>query len=389
MGIGPTSRARRYALIFLAWTLGGLFFFSQALTQSIITRDPTPWWGTLAAFLGGMYIIAMFTPGIFWLGRRWPIERNVWLRRVLLHLPFSVIFALVDLAVATAVDTSLGLVRVLPRNFRDAYTILLIIDFHGGVIAYWFLLGGQHALRYYRKYQEREQQALRLELQASELQQQLTRAQLSTLKAQLHPHFLFNTLNAIMVLVRQQRGRQAEETLALLSDLLRCVLDDVEAQEVPLSRELEYLRLYLAIEQIRFQDRLRIEISVDPELLNAAVPHMALQPLVENAIRHGIGRSSAAGRVQIRAVRWDETLKVQVRDDGPGLIPANSSNGQGIGLANTRARLHRLYGNSSRLTLENGAEGGAIATIVVPYHLAPGMPETEIVELHAFDDVAG
>ena len=388
MGIGTTSRVRRYAFYFLGWTLAGVFLFSQALTQSLITRDPTPWWGILAAQVSGVYIIAFLSPGILWMGRRWPIERDVWFRRVLLHLPFSVIFSLVDLAIAGFVDSRLSLAP-LPKLFRQAYMILLIIDFHAAVITYWIVLGGQHAIRYYRKYQERERQALRLELHASELQRQLARAQLSTLKAQLHPHFLFNTLNAIMVLVRQQRGRQAEETLSLLSDLLRCVLDDVEAQEVPLRRELEYLRLYLAIEQIRFQDRLRVEISVDPELLNAAVPHMALQPIVENAIRHGIGRSSAAGNVHIHAVRFNETLEIQVRDDGPGLLSSSGFTGPGIGLTNTRARLHQLYGGASSLTLANGEKRGAVAAMRIPYHLAPEIPEPELIEVHAFTNFAG
>src|SRR5262249_3525901 len=125
--------------------------------------------------------------------------------------------------------------------------------------------------------------------------------------------------NAIMVLVRQGRAREAEEMLARLSDLLRCVLEDVEAQEVPLSRELEYLQLYLAIEQVRFQDRLRVEIAVDPEMLDAAVPYMALQPIVENAIRHGIGRSSAAGCLSISACGVNGNLEIRIRDDGPGL----------------------------------------------------------------------
>src|SRR5262249_20097228 len=158
---------------------------------------------------------------------------------------------------------------------------------------------------------------------ASELQAQLMRAQLSALKMQLQPHFLFNTLNAIMVLVRQQKGRQAEETLARLSDLLRWVLDDVDTQEVPLRRELEYLQLYLAIEEVRFQDRLRVEIDADPLVLDAAVPHMGLQPIVENAVRHGIGRSLKAGRIHICASRVNGTLEVKVKDDGPGLPPGD------------------------------------------------------------------
>jgi LytS/YehU family sensor histidine kinase len=213
------------------------------------------------------------------------------------------------------------------------------------------------------------------------------RAQLSALKMQLQPHFLFNTLNAIMVLVRQQKGRQAEETLARLSDLLRCVLEDVEAQEVPLRRELEYLQLYLSIEQVRFQDRLRVEIAADPAVLEAAVPHMGLQPIVENAIRHGIGRSSAAGRIQISAERVDEKLVVKIQDDGPGLPLEGASQGRGIGLSNTRARLHQLYGDAAQLIVENGATGGAVATMVLPFRLAPGVTETEVMEVHTFDHV--
>jgi two-component system, LytTR family, sensor kinase len=389
MGIIASPRVRRYALYFLAWTLVGLFFFSEALTQGIILRDPTPLWAQLASHMVGIYILASLSPIIFWLGRRFPIERKFWIRRIGCHLLFGAIFAIVELAIASEVFVLLGVVPLLPRSFSSTYTVILLADFHGSVVAYWVLLVGQHTFRYYRQYQERAQQALRLELHTSELQRQLTDAQLGALKAQLHPHFLFNTLNAIMVLVRQQRGQQAEETLSLLSDLLRCVLDDVEAQEVPLRRELEYLRLYLAIEQVRFQDRLRIEISVDPDLLDAAVPHMALQPIVENAIRHGIGKSSSAGRIQIRAVRSNDSLEIKVQDDGPGLRPPDSSQTQGIGLANTRARLHQLYGDASGLAVENGAAGGVVATILLPYHPVSESPQTELIEVHASDNVAG
>ncbi|MES1211689.1 MAG: ATP-binding protein, partial [Acidobacteriota bacterium] len=156
-----------------------------------------------------------------------------------------------------------------------------------------------------------------------------------------------------------------------LSDLLRCVLEDVEAQEVPLRRELEYLRLYLSIEEVRFQDRLRVEIAADPAVLDAAVPHMGLQPLVENAVRHGIGSRSAAGRIEISAARVDDRLEIRIRDDGPGLSAAAPCPGQGIGLANTRARLQQLYGVRAALTVENAAEGGALATMILPYHTAP------------------
>jgi LytS/YehU family sensor histidine kinase len=218
-------------------------------------------------------------------------------------------------------------------------------------------------------------------LHASELKAQLVRAQLSALKMQLQPHFLFNTLNAIMVLVRQQRGRQAEDMLARLSDLLRCVLEDVDAQQISLRRELEYLRLYLSIEQVRFQDRLDIEISADDIALDAAVPHMGLQPIVENAVRHGIGRIAAAGTIRISASCANQNLVIRVADDGPGLGAAGLVGVHGIGLANTRARLQQLYGDTASLKVENG-ERGAVATMTLPYRLAGELPGTD---LHAFD----
>ncbi|HUI77530.1 MAG TPA: histidine kinase [Bryobacteraceae bacterium] len=383
-----TPRVRRYGLYFLAWTAVGFFLFSQSFTQSLFTHDPTPWWAMLGSFLIGVYILAFLTPVVLWLGRRFPIERPVRIRHIAIHLFCSVIFAVVDLAIAAGVFSALGILQVLPKTFLGSWVFLLVVDFHNSVIMYWILLGIQHAIRYYRSYQERKQQALRLELRASELERQLTSAQLSTLKAQLHPHFLFNTLNAIMVLVRRERTQEAEQTLSLLSDLLRCVLDDVAAQEVTLRRELEYLRLYLAIEQIRFQDRLRIGTSIDPEVLDAAVPHMVLQPIVENAIRHGIGKSSAAGKIDIRAGRTGQSLEIKVWNDGPGLSPGGSQ-GQGIGLANTRARLQQLYSESSWLVVENGATGGVVATIVLPYHLATETTQTELIEVHASHDAAG
>ena len=379
-------RLRTVALCFLAWTVCGLFFASQGLTQKFFTRDPTPWWHYVVSYLVGVYISAALTPGVLWLGRRFPFERKVWVRRLALHLLFSLAFAVIQLLIESAILARLGLFPSVMKGYASTLIVLSILGFHQSALSYFTVLGIWYALQYYRKYQERERDALRLELHSSELRSQLMTAQLSALKMQLQPHFLFNTLNAIMVLVRQQRGRQAEQTLSLLSDLLRCVLEDVESQEVPLRRELEYLQLYLAIEQVRFQDRLRVEISADPAILEAAVPHMALQPIVENAIRHGIGRSSAAGRIRISAARVNRMLELRVQDDGPGLPPANSSEGHGIGLANTRARLHQLYGDAGQLTLENGEQGGAVATMIFPYHAAPAIPQTEVMEVHAFDD---
>ena len=235
--------------------------------------------------------------------------------------------------------------------------MLFIFGFHTAIVAYWVVLSIQTAFRNYARFQERAQAALRSDLRSSQLETQVAQARLGALKAQLQPHFLFNTLNAIVVLVRQQKGQQAEETLARFSDLLRAVLADMDAQEVTLGRELEYLKLYLSIEQLRFSDRLRVDIEVDPELLDAAVPHMGLQPIVENAIRHGIGPRATPGVIVIRAERLGDALHVTVRDDGPGFRAPGAGHGMGLGLANTRARLKQLYGDAAELRTENGAAG--------------------------------
>ena len=231
------------------------------------------------------------------------------------------------------------------------------------------VLSIQTAFRNYARFQERAQAVLRADLRASQLETQVAQARLGALKAQLQPHFLFNTLNAIVVLVRQQKGQQAEETLARFSDLLRAVLADMDAQEVTLARELEYLKLYLSIEQLRFSDRLRVNTDIDPELLDAAVPHMALQPVVENAIRHGIGQRASLGIIDIKAARVGDSLQLVVRDNGPGFGAPGVAGGLELGLANTRARLKQFYGDAAELRTEDGPAGGAVVTLVLPFHI--------------------
>lgn len=377
---------RNYAWYFLVWTVVGLFFFTQAIAQKIISREPTPWWHYLVSWLVGVYVWALLTPLPLWLGKHLPIQRRNWLRRIAIHLISAVGISFGQLAIEAAILYRLGMFPTIMTGFLPTFFFLLIIAFHQGVMNYFIVIGIQYGISYYRQYQERAQQALRLELNASELQRQLVNAQLGALKMQLQPHFLYNTLNAIMVLVRQQKGKQAEEMLGRLSDLLRCVLEDVEAQEVPLRRELEYLRLYLSIEQVRFPDRLRAEIAADTAILDAAVPQMGLQPIVENAIRHGIGRSSSAGRIQITAARVVDRLVIKVEDDGPGLVDETLSLSSGIGLRNTRERLRQLYKEAATLSVENSERGGAVVTMSLPYHPAPGIAETEVMEVHALHD---
>ncbi len=374
---------------FLAWTLLGLFMFSQGIVQSRLSNEPSPWTHHLTGWMVGVYVWFLLTPVIRWLGRRFPLERRFWLRRAMLHTSIAVVVALLQLATEAAILHWIGVFPIYMRTFAATFFFLLVIGFHQGVLTYWSVLALQQGFAWYRRYEERKQEALRLELRSSQLERQLVQAHLGALKMQLQPHFLFNTLNAIMVLVRQQKGREAEEMLGKLSDLLRCVLDDVDTQEIPLRREIEYLQLYLSIEQVRFQDRLRVEIAIAPELLDAAVPHMILQPLVENAIRHGIGQSSTAGRLQISACLVNGQLELRVLDDGPGMRQDTPMHSRGIGLANTSARLDQLYGTEARLTVGNAAGGGVEATIQMPCRAIALETGTDRMETNALHGLAG
>jgi sensor histidine kinase YesM len=370
-------KTRPWFFYFLAWTLVGLIYFAQNVTRRFYWDDPNPW-QDLRYWSVNIYLAALLTPLIVWAGRRWPLERQHLPRLIGLHLLLSIAWELLRLALEAAVHLTWNEFWPIqpPISFRSEIQLLFIFGFHTGVVTYWVVLSIQTALRNYASFQERAQAVLRSELRASQLETQVAQARLGALKAQLQPHFLFNTLNAIVVLVRQQKGPQAEETLARFSDLLRAVLADMDAQEVTLARELEYLKLYLSIEQLRFSDRLRVDIDVDPELLDAAVPHMALQPIVENAIRHGVGQRATPGVINIRAQRIGDSLQVVVQDDGPGFAASGAAGGLKLGLANTHARLRQLYGEASELRTESGASGGAQVTMVLPFHLVEERTES-------------
>jgi len=363
-------KIRPWVLYFIAWTVVGLIYFAQNVTRRFYWDDPNPW-QDIRYWSANICISALLTPVIVWAARRWPLERQHFKRILALHLLLSVVWTASKLSLEAGFHLTWDQFWPIepPITVMREFTLLFLFGFHTGVVAYWVVLTIHSAIRNYARLQERTQAALRSELRAAQLETQVAQARLGALKAQLQPHFLFNTLNAIVVLVRQQKGQQAEETLARFSDLLRAVLADMDAQEVTLARELEYLKLYLSIEQLRFSDRLRVDIEVDSELLDAAVPHMALQPIVENSIRHGVGQRAMPGVIGIRAQRIGQALHVMVEDNGPGFDAQGAPGGLKLGLANTRARLKQLYGEASELRTETGPAGGALVTMILPFHL--------------------
>jgi two-component system, LytTR family, sensor kinase len=365
--------ARQVAWLWLAWTLAALFYVTQDFVPRLYRKEVVPWPQLFIGWMAAMYICAAFTPAILWLGRRWPLEHERRWRHAAIHFAFGAIFSVVSAALETPVLIALGVFPgAQPHSIGSGLVLLLAYGFHGGVVRYWVVIGLQLAFRSH-------QSAFELKVRSSELAAQLAAARLSALKMQLQPHFLFNTLGTIMVLVQQQRTKEAEAMLARLSDLLRLAVDDVNTQEVPLWHELEFLRLYLSIEEVRFRDRLRIRIAADPHTADAFVPHMVLQPLVENAIRHGLGQSEEGVSIDVTANRRDGVLVMTVADDGPGPGgpgPGGSDLGsdrrtfqrKGVGLTNTERRLKELYGERATLLAEPRIPRGVQVTVTLPFH---------------------
>lgn len=288
------------------------------------------------------------------------------MRRLAIHLLFGSLFSLLQLGVYTFVfQMLLGDAANPPFPFQ-AFKEIIVGEFHFNLLIYFALVGLYQAFDYYRRFREREKRAAQLELEAAQLETQLTRAQLDALKMQLHPHFLFNTLNTISVLMRED-VEVANRMLLRLSELLRVALKNTSANEVTLRQELDFLRSYLEIEQTRFQDRLKIKIEAAPDTLKARVPNLILQPLVENAIRHAVAPRVGETKVEIRAARQNGHLRLSVSDNGEGIVE-KSVKPNGIGLTNTRARLEKLYGANQEFLLQTAVGGGFEVSITIPFH---------------------
>ncbi|HEY0378111.1 MAG TPA: histidine kinase [Pyrinomonadaceae bacterium] len=347
---------RKWALIAAGWTLFGLFFASQSIAVRAYDGRPLRLGETLASWLLCAYLWLALTPLVLMLARRFRLDRQSWRRNLPAHLAAAVALSLLQLSAYSWVVS-----RIVQRPFSEAFRNFFFGDFHFDLLTYGAVIGLSHALDYYRKYRERE-------LRASQLETKLAQAQLDALRMQLHPHFLFNTLNSVSVLMAED-VRAAQRMLARLSDLLRASLEKAGAHEVALHKELEFLESYLEIEQTRFQDRLTVRMEIDPAALDARVPNLILQPLVENAIRHGIAPRARAGRVEIRAARENGVVRLAVADDGAGLGSARPEDlmKKGIGLSNTRSRLEQLYGAAHRFEMRERAGGGLEVAIEIPF----------------------
>jgi two-component system LytT family sensor kinase len=366
----PPLRRRRAFIIFGGWTLFGLFFACQSYIANSYFDRHAPFGRILVPWLSLAYVWALLTPLAMKLARRFPLERGKLFRGVLLHSLVGILFSLLQVAVylVAYVFSREWVMGNSPPAYvlLRSYQSLLVAEFHFNLFVYWVLLGLYHAYNYYRRFREHERRAAHLQVQAAQLETQLAQAQLDALKMQLHPHFLFNTLNSISVLMHDD-AKAANRMLVRLSELLRVALNSEGAQEIPLRQELQFLRGYLEIEQTRFQDRLTVDFNVAEETLDAQVPNLILQPIVENAIRHGIAPRAEAGLIQVQARRENGFIELCVRDNGAGLNQGGT-HANGIGLANTRKRLEKLYGEEYGFEISSPATGGLRVEIRFPFH---------------------
>jgi signal transduction histidine kinase len=392
----------RAAAVVAFWTLVGLASAVQSHVVATLEGSPAPVGLSILRSVPVWWFWVPATPAIAWLGRRAQLERRTWGRAVIVHFGASVVVAALHSVWLLGFFTLLGVTAEMTETAAEFARILFLSRLYLDLLTYWAVLGAVHAFDYHDRFQERE-------LRASRLETQLARARLDALRMQLNPHFLFNALNAVSAQVRAGRATVAVSMLSGIGDLLRYVLDCEEEALVPLWQERAFLERYVEIERIRFADRLSVDIELPAELGEARVPSLLLQPLVENAIRHGVAPREGPGRIEVQGRRRGDMLVLSVRDDGVGLDgpgpwpspvasesaadrgagdadetgvggrpprepvqgPGPPTASAGVGLANTRARLDELYGPAYRFEVRASAGGGTEVEIGIPYREAP------------------
>lgn len=355
------SLLRGAIIAFVVWTVLAVLFAGQFFTSSAILGRQVTWSHALGHAVADWYVFALLAPPVAWLGRHVRLEWPLRARHLLVHVSACAAFVLAYLVLRAVVAMWQTRTGVRADGFFQAFETLLVKTLPHSLLVYWAVVAVQHVVAYQERAHERERRA-------AELEQRLTAARLQALQMQLNPHFLFNTLNAISCLMHQD-VEAADRMLVRLSELLRRALDTRDLQEVPLREELAFLDRYLEIEQTRFGARLTIDRAVDDRLLDALVPNLLLQPLVENAIKHGVERQLRAGIISVAAREQGGEIQLTVRDNGPGLDRARtppSSRGHGIGLSNTRRRLEQLYGDQDRLVMRSAEGGGTEVLVRIP-----------------------
>jgi hypothetical protein len=365
----------------MVWILGAFFenLLIRAFRYPVSMGGPANLRGTLLSSIGAWSVLILATPFTMWLlygadfkpGRRWRSALTYLLVFVGLAIVRGVLMSAWDYFVVR--QNPLGEFRILVQSATDL-AILATRQLRGSIKDLAAIAAAVNGWRYYNGFRERARAAAALELERAQLRGALSEARLSALQAQLQPHFLFNALNTVSALILSRKLEAADDTIAELGAFLRMTLDTSDAPTVPLAVELQFLDAYLHIQKARFEDRLQVRMEVEERARSARVPRLMLQPLAENAIRHGIGTESGTGVIVVRAAVEDGRLHLEMQDSGRGLGSGDPGGG-GIGLKNLRERLEQLYPGAHELVLRDVPSGGAIATITIPFQ--PAGPQSD------------
>jgi two-component system LytT family sensor kinase len=364
MDANRIGRAPRWFWIALIWSGVGLFDATQNVFVMRAEGMHHAWLRLFVTLLVSWLPWALATPLILRLGHRYPPTQLRPVYTWLIHLAAAAGIGLFQSAWIAGLDKLLN-----PWANPSPYGPFIPLwsdKFYNGLLSYVVLYSAILAISYVLDSRER---LARQQTETARLNEQLSKAQLDALRRQIEPHFLFNTLNAIAGLVRENRNEAAVSMIAGLSDFLRRVTAESSRQQVPLAEEIDFLQKYLDIQKIRFADRLQLSMDVPKELFLAQVPSLILQPIVENAIKHGIGKRAQGGAIRIAACRRNGMLTLSVYNDGPGLPPDWESGRSGIGISNLRTRLESLYRNAFELSMTNQEPDGVEVSISLPFSL--------------------
>ncbi len=376
--LGTFRPAVVWALSFGVWTFVALAYAITIYQLYHSTGGSLSFLSVLGMQSSQVLTYIPLTPFAFAFANRYQVQRSNWPKQSLVLLAGGLVFTVAHVAlrgltpyafwdpqlkdwVSAVWDSQAHAVRIHWHIYRTLFLSNVVDDV---VTTYLPIVLIAHVVSYYHRFRERE-------LRTSQLQAQLVKAHLQALKSQLQPHFLFNTLNSISALMLTD-VQAADRMITRLGDLLRISLETAETQMTTLSRELEFVACYIEIEKVRFEERLKVSIDVAPEILDARVPHLLLQPLVDNAIKHGISGLAAGGEIRISATTDDADLHLEVRDNGPGVLASSHSTSTGVGLRITRERLETIYGQHQSVELLTLREGGAVARVSIPLHVGGG-----------------
>ena len=309
--------------------------------------------------------VRYLTPLLFWIAPRIFPDKIGWLR----SLPIALVLGIITAVTVDLIDHILWNALVSSNMTRPVSIQFVLDNFHflNEFFIYGAVLLAGFSRAYFFRFQEHQKEAIQLRMDAARLQAHLAEARLRSLRMQINPHFLFNTLHIISDHF-EENPRAARRMIARLSEILRYTLEGTETREITFKQELEFLDGYFDIQRFRFEDRLEIKTNISPEVLNALLPTLILQPLVENAIKHGVNQIEGQGVISIESWREDEELHIQIADNGPGLVALKEEKPKGIGIRNSSERLQMLYGENHKFTTESPPAGGFIVSIVLPFH---------------------